>query len=544
MEMFLNREVIGASKILPSISKRARVETFNADDVPEDPGCRKKISNYPLSIRDEVRRVYLQRGPCQPRGCEYPQVEIAGVLRRFNPCWYDKYPSWLEYSLQENKLFCLFCYLFKIESGNQAGGDVFVITGFQGFNKIDRLRVHIGGPSSAHNQARIMCEDLLNQNQSIQNALEKQTEHEIIDYTIRLRSSVSCIRYLLCQGLAFRGHDESEDSSNKGNFLELLKFLAENNKEVDKVVLRNAPRNLQLTSPDIQKQIVHAAAKLTTKAITDEIGDDFFSILVDESCDISEKEQMALVIRYVTKGGNIVEHFLGVVHVEDTSALSLKEAIISLLGKNKLNLSRARGQGYDGASNMRGEFNGLKALILRENQSAYYIHCFAHQLQLTHVYIAKSHEDVDWFFELITRTLNVVGGSAKRRDMLRKKFDIDLVESRSHDDLQTGRGLNQELGLKRPGDTRWGSHYRTILNFISNFSSLIHVLEWVGRNGSKQEQRNEANRLKRFLRNFDFIFCLLFMKNLLGLTNELSLALQRKDQDILNAMSLVRVTKM
>jgi Domain of unknown function (DUF4371) len=123
---------------------------------------------------------------------------------------------------------------------------------------------------------------------------------------------------------------------------------------------------------------------------------------------------MTLVIRYVTKGGNIVEHFLGVVHVEDTSALSLKEAIISLLGKNKLNLSRVRGQGYDGASNMRGEFNGLKALILRENQSAYYIHYFEHQLQLTHVFIAKSHEDVDWFFELITRTFNVVGGSAKR----------------------------------------------------------------------------------------------------------------------------------
>lgn len=39
-----------------------------------------------------------------------------------------------------------------------------------------------------------------------------------------------------------------------------------------------------------------------------------------------------------------------------------------------------RGQGYDGASNMRGEFNGLKAMILRDNPSAHYVHCFAHQL--------------------------------------------------------------------------------------------------------------------------------------------------------------------
>jgi hypothetical protein len=29
---------------------------------------------------------------------------------------------------------------------------------------------------------------------------------------------------------------------------------------------------------------------------------------------------------------------------------------------------------------MRGEFNGLRALVLRENNSGYYIHCFAHQL--------------------------------------------------------------------------------------------------------------------------------------------------------------------
>jgi hypothetical protein len=47
---------------------------------------------------------------------------------------------------------------------------------------------------------------------------------------------------------------------------------------------------------------------------------------------------MVLVIRYVTTVDNVVKHFLRIIHVEDTSAQSLKEAIISLLGKNKLNL--------------------------------------------------------------------------------------------------------------------------------------------------------------------------------------------------------------
>ncbi|XP_062186668.1 uncharacterized protein LOC133890251 [Phragmites australis] len=42
-------------------------------------------------------------------------------------------------------------------------------------------------------------------------------------------------------GLAFRGHDENEESSNRGNFLELLKWLAANSEEVNKYVLKNTP---------------------------------------------------------------------------------------------------------------------------------------------------------------------------------------------------------------------------------------------------------------------------------------------------------------
>lgn len=45
------------------------------------------------------------------------------------------------------------------------------------------------------------------------------------------------------------------------------------------------------------------------------------------------------------------------------------------------------------------------------------------------------------------------------------------------------------------------------------------------------------------MQNFDFIFFLHFMANVLGLSNELSRALQRKDQDIVNAMKLVKGTK-
>jgi hypothetical protein len=40
----------------------------------------------------------------------------------------------------------------------------------------------------------------------------------------------------------------------------------------------------------------------------------------------------------------------------------------------------------------------LKAKILQADKSTYYVHCFAHQLQLVIVAVAKKHGDVADFF--------------------------------------------------------------------------------------------------------------------------------------------------
>ena len=75
-----------------------------------------------------------------------------------------------------------------------------------------------------------------------------------------------------------------------------------------------------------------------------------------------------------------MELLVGLVHVTDTRSLALKESIYSLLSALSLSPSRIRGQGYDGASNMRGHINGLRSLTMQDCSSAHYIHCFAHQL--------------------------------------------------------------------------------------------------------------------------------------------------------------------
>ena len=98
------------------------------------------------------------------------------------------------------------------------------------------------------------------------------------------------------------------------------------------------------------------------------------------------------------KLGRPCEHFIGDVHVDDTSSLTLNEAIEALLVNNGLSITQIRGQGYDGDSNMKGGIKELKTLIMKESSSAYYIHCFAHQLQLVRVAVAKGNTDCEGFF--------------------------------------------------------------------------------------------------------------------------------------------------
>ncbi|XP_049385882.1 uncharacterized protein LOC125849994 [Solanum stenotomum] len=344
-------------------------------------------------------------------------------------------------------------------------------------------------------------------------------------------------------GLSFRGHDESRSSSNRGIFLELLQWYGDINEDVGSIILEKAPKNEMMCSPSIQKDIVDSCAKETIKSILEDLDGDYFGMLVNESKDVSHKEQMTLVLRYVNKQGEVIERFVGIIHVSETSACSLKEAIYSFLSDHSLSPSQIRGQGYDGASNMQGHLNGLKTLILNETLSAYCIHCFAHQLQLTLVALANKDSNVDDFFCLVTNVLNIVGASFKRRDLLRKHQAEQLEELLISGEVHTGRELNQERGLQRPDDTHWGSHCITLDNVIVLFPSVIHVLEFTGCECPNYTDRLLAKTLVDTIKKFDFAFMLHLMWKVLMMTNELNFSLQRMDQDIVNAMGFLALTK-
>ena len=88
-----------------------------------------------------------------------------------------------------------------------------------------------------------------------------------------------------------------------------------------------------------------------------------------------------------------------------------------------------------------------------------------------------------------------------------------------------------------------GSHYETLINLILIFSSIIDVLEIVVEDSICLEQRGEARDFLDSIQFFDFIFNLHLIKNILRITNKLSLTLQRRYQNIMNTMTLVKLAK-
>ena len=75
------------------------------------------------------------------------------------------------------------------------------------------------------------------------------------------------------------------------------------------------------------------------------------------------------------------EQFIGL-QVSKTDSESLLQSVKEMLLKHQLQLENVRGQGYDGAAAMSGQYSGLQSRIMAENYKAIYIHCHAHILNL------------------------------------------------------------------------------------------------------------------------------------------------------------------
>ena len=132
--------------------------------------------------------------------------------------------------------------------------------------------------------------------------------------------------------------------------------------------------------------------------ICNEVGDVKYCILVDESVNESNKKHMAIILRHVDGVGFVRERFFEVVCVDNTCILILKEEICNVLNQSNLLVENLRGQGYGDASSMHGKWNRLQTLFIKDCLYAYYVHCFAHRLQLVLFAVSKEYMMYGYFF--------------------------------------------------------------------------------------------------------------------------------------------------
>ena len=97
-----------------------------------------------------------------------------------------------------------------------------------------------------------------------------------------------------------------------------------------------------------------------------------------------------------------------------------------------------------------------------------------------------------------------------------------MVSLLENGEITTGRGQHQETSLARPGDTRWGSHHKTLVRILQMWDSVISVLDSISHDGTDAEERGLASGYMIYMESFEFVIILHLMLRVLGITNSLS----------------------
>lgn len=125
-----------------------------------------------------------------------------------------------------------------------------------------------------------------------------------------------------------------------------------------------------------QNSLIDAVSSCITNKIENFVKNArLFSISIDGTFDISRKEQISFVIRYINEEEfKVEERLLALRESSSTQGCDLANIFFEVCNKHQIDWKKYLiGQSYDGASNMRGQYNGLQAIIKKENSQATYV---------------------------------------------------------------------------------------------------------------------------------------------------------------------------
>ena len=312
------------------------------------------------------------------------------------------------------------------------------------------------------------------------------------------------IQFLRRQGLAFRS-----DNGN-GNFDQLLKKSEQIHPRISTWIKKN--RNKFLHN---EHQIIKIMALKILQDIAKDISNSiFYTIMADEVTDASNHEQFLTCLRWVDQFLEVYEDFIGLYKVGNIKADTLRTAIEYVLLQLAISLQNARGQCYDGASNIMGLRSGLATQILDKSPKAFLIHCFAHALNLSVNDMVRQIP----FLENLSNSLeisNLIKLSPKRNALLDK--------------------LHKELAAGYPGfrtlcPTRWTVRENYLKSILDNWLPLQKLWqESLSGAGLQPELRGRIISVQAQMETFEYYFGVTIIQKILGHSDNLSRSIQSPD---------------
>ena len=158
---------------------------------------------------------------------------------------------------------------------------------------------------------------------------------------------------------------------------------------------------------------------------------------------------------------------------------------------------------------------------------AFYIHCYAHKLNLVIASCVESVGTVGSFFSLVQTLYTFISNSNTRHQL--------FVEAQKAAELPV-------LELGRSAATRWSYWYRSISKVRLRYECILAVLSAVSE-GANGEARAEAAGLQKKMESFLVIFQLHYIEAIMRATNSLSQQLQAVDLVISRSRTLIQATR-
>ena len=175
---------------------------------------------------------------------------------------------------------------------------------------MQKFREHEG--SFLHRQALLSHQTSLKG--SVASLLSASLRKEQAEHRTMLMKLLSSLKLLLRQGSAIRGHKEEE-----GNLYQVLKCRGEDVPGLEAWLKKGDYR-----SHDIVNELVELMyMQLLRKLLAEVRAAEWYSIIADETRDLSGAEQFAISLRWVDPEYNIFEDLIRMVDVESTTAEQL-----------------------------------------------------------------------------------------------------------------------------------------------------------------------------------------------------------------------------